>query len=295
MKVYTCGVHSFHSSRRYEFGGIHPYAEILYLTTGSYKLEWLGSLTYDVTTPSLFLLPTNTLHRLRNQTDVHSFWYIGMTDIENSGYPELDEVLRWNQLQSTSQPPLVESSEIAATVHDLGITLSSDTHRKMAYFQDLLLCDLNKLVILIRSWLQTSPVVTCPSPIYRSDDPPQAKSAQELIRLVSGYMEDAFNQPLNINQLAAFVHLNPSYMIRLFKSVTGVTPMQYLTQLRMNAAVCYLSSSSMTIEEIAHRTGFASIHYFSTQFKRWFGESPSVWRNKPMSLTRRLMRVEGDI
>lgn len=57
-----------------------------------------------------------------------------------------------------------------------------------------------------------------------------------------------------------------------------MTPMQYLHQLRMNAARSYLRKTELSIQEIAGASGYPSIHYFSRMFKQTFGISPSEWR-----------------
>jgi len=68
------------------------------------------------------------------------------------------------------------------------------------------------------------------------------------------------------------------YLRKLFKKETGVTPHEYLTRIRMNAAKLLLSGSSRydySINEISEMCGFSEPLYFSRIFKKRFGCSPS--------------------
>ena len=65
----------------------------------------------------------------------------------------------------------------------------------------------------------------------------------------------------------------------LFKEKTGYTPLQYLTEKRMENAKHLLSSSDLhySISEIAELCGFEDIYYFSRVFKKNVGLSPTQW------------------
>lgn len=280
MKIHSCGVHTYNSTDRLELGGIHPHHEILFLSTGSYEFEWLGRIRYLVSAPALFLMPSNILHRTRNQSDAHGFWYIGLRDVGTDEFPELNEILMWNELQCSDQSPIMNNKQLMWTLNSIGELLNSES--ESTYFHELVMCDIRKLIVLVHRWLDNNPTNT--SDIFWTNGNISNKTGEELVNIVLDYMEGCFNLPLTLDDLSNKVHLNPSYLIRIFKKITGVTPMQYLTELRMNAAICYLSSADMTIEDIAERTGYSSIHHFSSLFKRRYGISPSHWRNQKMGL-----------
>lgn len=70
------------------------------------------------------------------------------------------------------------------------------------------------------------------------------------------------------------------YLRHCFKEEVGLTPLEYLTDLRIQQAKCLLAQNSyMTIGEIALNCGFSDPYYFSRCFKKNTGVSPREFRN----------------
>lgn len=99
-----------------------------------------------------------------------------------------------------------------------------------------------------------------------------------IILRIKKYMEQHYSEPCNLEQVARAIKLNPRYMIRLFKKHTGLTPIQYLWQIRGEKAIHLLSRSGLTISEIAYQCGFNNPYHFSNYIKRHYGHSPSEIR-----------------
>ena len=84
----------------------------------------------------------------------------------------------------------------------------------------------------------------------------------------------------SFDRICASLHLNPDYGRRLFRRETGMTPVRYLTALRMkNAAGILRSGSGLSIKDVAEMVGIQDVFYFSKLFKRMYGISPGKWRN----------------
>lgn len=66
----------------------------------------------------------------------------------------------------------------------------------------------------------------------------------------------------------------------LFKKMTGMSPKFYLLKLKMNQAIAELMESNRSISEISEGLGYPSIHYFSKQFRDYYGIPPSVYRTR---------------
>jgi len=96
------------------------------------------------------------------------------------------------------------------------------------------------------------------------------------------YMKENLNASCTLADLAAAAHMSPIYFHSVFKSVHGVTPLSYLTQLRMDRAKILLQTQSMTPAQIAEACGFASETYFTTVFKKHFGITPRQFRQQAM-------------
>lgn len=102
----------------------------------------------------------------------------------------------------------------------------------------------------------------------------------ERLQAVMRLMESRYQKPVTIRELAAAAGLEKSHFIRTFHKLYGKTPLQYLHELRLSAACCYLATTEMAVQEIAEASGFQSIHYFSRLFKQHYGISPINWRKE---------------
>jgi AraC family transcriptional regulator of arabinose operon len=99
------------------------------------------------------------------------------------------------------------------------------------------------------------------------------------VRDAIGYMATHFHLPIGLEQIAEHAGLSKYHFNRLFTRTTGRTPIQQLTQIRLEKAVDLIRSTSLTIEEIAIGIGYTSGSYFTKVFKLHIGCSPSDYRH----------------
>ncbi|UUZ90574.1 AraC family transcriptional regulator [Paenibacillus sp. P25] len=85
---------------------------------------------------------------------------------------------------------------------------------------------------------------------------------------------------ITLSEVAARVHLNPSYLSQLFKQEMNRKFSDYVAEARMEEAKRLLSWTSLRISEIADRLGYADISYFSGSFKKWTGRTPLDFRKQ---------------
>lgn len=83
---------------------------------------------------------------------------------------------------------------------------------------------------------------------------------------------------ITLAEWARAVGLNAVYFGRIFKRETGLRPMEWLNQRRLQVACQQLASTSQSITEIAETSGFATPYYFSRVFRQHFGQSPQQYR-----------------
>ena len=93
------------------------------------------------------------------------------------------------------------------------------------------------------------------------------------------YINTHFRNNITLNDLSTLVHINKSYLIRIFKRQTGLSPMEYLNDYRLGYAEHLLLNTNMSISEIAFSCGYNSPSYFSAQFKRKFSVTPKAYRD----------------
>lgn len=91
-------------------------------------------------------------------------------------------------------------------------------------------------------------------------------------------LAESVDQPPNMAALAREMGVAYSYFRREFKRHTGLSPYQYLQQLRLEKARRLIGGATETLEVIAERLGFASACHLSAAFKKQYGQAPSHWR-----------------
>lgn len=110
--------------------------------------------------------------------------------------------------------------------------------------------------------------------------PVRPDSRQKEIELqVARYLSAQYAEPVTIEGMAETLGYNRAYLSRLFKSGTGLTPATFLSKVRIDHARRLLRERpELTVEQIASSVGFPDALYFSKQFRRWHGQSPTEYR-----------------
>lgn len=88
------------------------------------------------------------------------------------------------------------------------------------------------------------------------------------------FIDQHFNQPINLNNISGEACFSAFHFTRLFKKVYGKTPHQYLIAVRMDKAMSLLKDG-MPVSATCYAVGFESPGSFSSLFKRTTGISPS--------------------
>lgn len=92
------------------------------------------------------------------------------------------------------------------------------------------------------------------------------------------YMEEHLSDKITLKDLAEISNLSLIHFSRVFKSISGYSPMDYLNRLRIQRATQLLLESDLTIIQIAMDTGFSDSNYFSRAFKKVREQTPSEFR-----------------
>jgi len=100
---------------------------------------------------------------------------------------------------------------------------------------------------------------------------------ESVIQKAKGFLDDHWDQAVDMHALAGSLNLSYRHFRRLFKSSTGLPPQQYLMTQRVNHAKKLLEDADLKISDIARRSGFADPYYFSRIFQQKTGCWPSQW------------------
>lgn len=94
------------------------------------------------------------------------------------------------------------------------------------------------------------------------------------------YLGERLDGNVSVPELARIVGISPSRLGTLFRKATGGGVLAHHTALRMSRARQLLDVTDATVSQIAHEVGFADPLYFSRQFHRHHGVSPSAYRHR---------------
>ncbi|QYD67020.1 AraC family transcriptional regulator [Paraburkholderia edwinii] len=111
----------------------------------------------------------------------------------------------------------------------------------------------------------------------RASDPEVPIDQQKLAR-INIYIAEHIAENIQVEHLAALVHMSQSHFARAFKKVTGSPPHFHLTTERLRLAKWMLSSSQVPLVDVAARVGFQTQQHFTEVFHRYTGMTPRAFR-----------------
>jgi len=107
------------------------------------------------------------------------------------------------------------------------------------------------------------------------------KNKKDDMARVKSYIDEAFGKSeLSVSELAETIGVSEVYLRKLFKAGYGISPIKYLTSVRLKNAMKLMKYPFLTLEECATESGFSSLQYFCRIFKKEIGISPGKYRNE---------------
>jgi AraC-like DNA-binding protein len=92
------------------------------------------------------------------------------------------------------------------------------------------------------------------------------------------YIEENYHKEIILDKLASKAFLSPYHFIRVFKKYSGLSPMQYVNNYRVEKARYLLADKNLSLSEIAGMIGLKDVYYFSSVFRKIQGVSPGQYR-----------------
>jgi AraC-like DNA-binding protein len=100
------------------------------------------------------------------------------------------------------------------------------------------------------------------------------------LRRARDHADRHYTEPLDLETLAAVAGMSKFHFQRLFTATYGLSPAAYLSQRRVERAQDLLRATNLTVTEVCHAVGFASLGSFSGRFRELVGETPSEFQRR---------------
>ncbi|MEQ8153822.1 MAG: AraC family transcriptional regulator [Clostridiaceae bacterium] len=100
----------------------------------------------------------------------------------------------------------------------------------------------------------------------------------ELIKKVLNFIHNNYRQKIYVHELAQEINLNTQYFCKLFKSVIGKTPVEYINHYRVEQAAKILQTGNSKIIETCYSVGFDNFSYFIKKFKEYKNCTPLQYK-----------------
>jgi len=119
----------------------------------------------------------------------------------------------------------------------------------------------------------------------------QMEKSENMFSPVLSYMHAHLSDGVTLSELAALLHMQPTYFIRLFKKMFMQSPIAYFNTLRITAAIEILSTTTLTLSQVAAKIGMSDPYHFSNFFKNHCGISPSQYRESIKEVKKQMERL----
>lgn len=106
------------------------------------------------------------------------------------------------------------------------------------------------------------------------------KCYNENTRKAIYYIEENYFRNISLNNIAAAININSSYLSRLFKNDTGLNVTEFLNKTRVEKSVSLIDEGKYSLKEISYKVGIKNYNYFFRLFKKIIGVTPSEYKRQ---------------
>lgn len=116
--------------------------------------------------------------------------------------------------------------------------------------------------------------------LVRYTEAPPGKQTSPYVAAAMNWMNQHYSEQINLEDMGKEIGISYSHLCRQFSKEQGITPMEYLTNIRLERGMQMLLNTDQTIEQIAAECGFSCANYFSKVYKKILNVTPSEYRKR---------------
>ena len=100
-----------------------------------------------------------------------------------------------------------------------------------------------------------------------------------VVRSAIKYMNEYYAEKISCGMLASRAYLSTGYFHKVFRAATGVTPIEYLSRIRMEKAAELLVATQFPVQKVASAAGYSDMKHFYNSFRAAYGTTPKKYRD----------------
>lgn len=203
-----------------------------------------------------FLVYANTSHSYKGLTPDFSIHVLGFTGVCAAEILRTCGMYETGIYQISNETVFTRYIQSALSLHSRNLPEAQQEYSKLCYG---FLCDMGQC-------------------IQKINTPPITQN-NETIRCITDYLEEHYNHPISLDDLAREINLTKSYMCTLFKKEMHFSIVHYLLLIRIGWARLYLEQyPERNVYDIGKMCGFESPSYFGKKFKEIVGVTPESYK-----------------
>ena len=127
----------------------------------------------------------------------------------------------------------------------------------------------------LKKWFLEKVRTSCENIVSKREE-----SSSDTIRTAKEYIQQNFAKEISLDEVSRVVNISPYYFSKLFKEAVGENFIDYLTGIRIEKAKELLTGSALSMKEICAACGYQDPNYFSRNFKKKVGLTPTEYKEK---------------
>lgn len=150
-----------------------------------------------------------------------------------------------------------------------------EMHEKKAFYQNAV----SGLLLSVISELHHQTTLAV------SSDSRESAHSYSYISSVLEYIYEHYKESLSISKLARYCHVSESHFRRLFHTIVGISPLDFIQHYRIQQACNLLQQNQLSVRAISEQVGYTTLSSFNRQFQQFMNCSPREWKKNHLAET----------
>jgi len=252
---------------------VHSFYEICYCFEGTGTFEMLGKV-YTIKPGEVFVAKPREEHEIiSSRKDVLGIYFWSYTLVPPTGAPRNGDEPTDRLLHEFIGSTEWVSRRASGMLPTIKLICDEIGRSEVGYVG--MIEGLTRKLIIDTARAVTDLSIPAERPLPRVDNPDRL-----IVERAMRYMRDNQSRTLAVSEVAEQVNLSERHLNRLFKKHLKKSPLEFLTQIRIESAAQLLLDKSLPIKDIAARVGYPDVRYFTTVFRQLTRLTPAVYRKR---------------